>query len=93
MTTEREDKKRHHGLVLASLCTCIVASVSMSASADAAAEMQKKLQNPLGNIKAIMTDNVVGFDTVPIRTMARIATATTASRRAAVTLLVHRIAW
>ncbi|MEE9472727.1 MAG: hypothetical protein V3V82_01945, partial [Acidimicrobiia bacterium] len=28
-----------------------------------AAEMMKKLQNPLANIKAIMTDNVIGFDT------------------------------
>jgi hypothetical protein len=31
--------------------------------ADSAAEMQKKLQNPLANIKAIMTDNVIGTDT------------------------------
>ena len=33
------------------------------AYADAAAEMAAKLQNPLANIKAIMTDNSVGFDT------------------------------
>lgn len=25
--------------------------------------MAKKLQNPLANIEAIMTDNVIGFDT------------------------------
>jgi hypothetical protein len=31
--------------------------------ADAAAEMARKLQNPLANIKALMTDHVVGFDT------------------------------
>ena len=31
--------------------------------ADGAAEMARKLQNPLGNIKAVMTDNVIGFDT------------------------------
>ncbi len=34
-----------------------------SAYADAAAEMARKLQDPLANIKAIMTDNVIGFDT------------------------------
>ena len=33
------------------------------ALADAAAEMAKKLQNPLANIKAIMTDNTIGFNT------------------------------
>ena len=33
------------------------------ASADAAAEMAAKLQNPLASIRAIMTDNSVGFDT------------------------------
>jgi len=30
---------------------------------DAAAEMARKLQNPLANIKALMTDNAIGFDT------------------------------
>ena len=33
------------------------------AHADAAAEMARKLQNPLANIKAMMTDNTIGFDT------------------------------
>ena len=28
-----------------------------------AAEMARKLQNPLANIKALMTDNAIGFDT------------------------------
>ena len=49
--------------VLANLCAFVYALAPVSALGDAAAEMQKKLQNPLGNIKAIMTDNVVGFDT------------------------------
>lgn len=31
--------------------------------ADAAAEMAKKLQDPLANIKAVMTDNAIGFNT------------------------------
>lgn len=31
--------------------------------ADGAAEMAKKLQNPLANIKALMTDNSIAFDT------------------------------
>lgn len=35
----------------------------MVTGADAAAKMQKKLQNPLANIKSLMTDNVIGFDT------------------------------
>lgn len=36
---------------------------SSPAYADGAAEMAKKLQNPLANIKAVMTDNSIGFDT------------------------------
>ena len=32
-------------------------------SDEAAAEMARKLQNPLANIKALMTDNAIGFDT------------------------------
>lgn len=38
-------------------------AVSTLAVADDAAEMARKLQNPLANIKALMTDNAVGFDT------------------------------
>ena len=37
--------------------------VTSLAHADAAAEMARKLQNPLANIKAMMTDNTIGFDT------------------------------
>ncbi len=37
--------------------------VAKSVHADAAAEMARKLQNPLANIKALMTDNVIGFNT------------------------------
>ncbi len=38
--------------------------ISMTeAYADSAAEMAKKLQNPLANIKAVMTDNTIGFNT------------------------------
>lgn len=36
---------------------------SVPAYADSAAEMAKKLQNPLANIKAVMTDNTIGFKT------------------------------
>ena len=32
-------------------------------AADAAAEMARKLQNPLANIRALMTDNAIGFET------------------------------
>jgi hypothetical protein len=41
----------------------IATVIPSAAFADAAAEMQKKLQNPLANIKAVMTDNALGFDT------------------------------
>ena len=47
----------------ACFCCCVLGLSPSAAFADSAAEMQKKLQNPLANIKAIMTDNVVGFDT------------------------------
>lgn len=47
--------------------TLLGAAIPVIASAEeagsAAAEMMKKLQNPLANIKAIMTDNVIGFET------------------------------
>ena len=42
------------------LLSCLVTG---SAHADAAAEMARKLQNPLANIKAFMTDNAIGFGT------------------------------
>lgn len=48
--------------LVAGLFVCILGLAPMSAMADAAAEMQKKLQNPLASIKAVMTDNVIGFD-------------------------------
>jgi hypothetical protein len=44
----------------------LILSTLLCASAhaqDAAAEMAKKLQNPLANIKAVMTDNTIGFNT------------------------------
>jgi hypothetical protein len=45
------------------LCSYILMMMPVAAHADAAAEMARKLQNPLANIKAIMTDNAIGFDT------------------------------
>lgn len=38
-------------------------SMASYVSAENAAEMAKKLQNPLANIKAIMTDNTIGYNT------------------------------
>lgn len=38
-------------------------SAAAAGGGNAAAEMARKLQNPLANIKAIMTDNAIGFDT------------------------------
>jgi hypothetical protein len=52
-----------HRFVTTCLCVCSLLIAPYLAFADEAAEMQKKLQNPLANIKAIMTDNVIGFDT------------------------------
>ena len=47
------------------LLSCLVSGLLVSdlAHADNAAEMARKLQNPLANIKAMMTDNTIGFDT------------------------------
>ena len=42
---------------------CVLGVSTFPVLADSAAEMQKKLQNPLANIKALMTDNAIGFDT------------------------------
>ncbi len=52
-----------HQLLVLCLYVCILGLAPMSAFADAAAEMQKKMQNPLASIKALMTDNLIGFDT------------------------------
>ena len=41
----------------------VLAVFTSSVYADAAAEMARKLHNPLANIKAIMTDNTIGFKT------------------------------
>ncbi len=46
----------------------LIGSLAMAAPAwaqapDDAAAMARKLQNPLANIKAVMTDNAIGFDT------------------------------
>lgn len=41
----------------------MLAAMLSSANAQDAAELAKKLQNPLANIKAIMTDNAIGFNT------------------------------
>lgn len=49
--------------MLSLLVFSIIVVSSTSAQADAGAEMAKKLQNPLANIKAIMTDNSIGFNT------------------------------
>ena len=43
----------------------VLAVFTTSAYADGAAEMARKLQNPLANIKAVMTDNTIGFDGGP----------------------------
>ena len=49
--------------LLACILACIVALAPGPVFADSAAEMARKLQNPLANIKALMTDNAIGFDT------------------------------
>jgi hypothetical protein len=56
-------ESRFAKLLIFLLAAIFFVSAPITAFADAAAEMQKKLQNPLGNIKAVMTDNVIGFDT------------------------------
>lgn len=55
----------HHSISMKAPClTALSLSLSLPAVAeDAAAEMAKKLQNPLASMKAIMTDNTIGFNT------------------------------
>ena len=42
---------------------CLLLAAYSFAHGQSAEEMARKLQNPLANIKAIMTDNAIGFDT------------------------------
>lgn len=55
-------KKEKLPILALFILTAFVVS-SSPADADDAAEMAKKLQNPLANIKAVMTDNTIGFNT------------------------------
>ncbi len=48
--------------VFGSFFLCLFPAVAMAAAEpDAAAEMARKAQDPLGDVKAIMTDNTIGF--------------------------------
>jgi len=51
------------GLTAAPLGLAAETDAKQEESGDAAAEMARKLQNPLANIKAVMTDNAIGFNT------------------------------
>jgi hypothetical protein len=53
---------RHFAFSIVTMTLLSLAMVS-NAAVDDAAEMAKKLQNPLASIKAIMTDNTIGFNT------------------------------
>ena len=48
---------------IAVLCVIVLTTTSVPVFADSAADMARKLQNPLANIRAVMTDNAIGFDT------------------------------
>lgn len=49
-------------VTLALAMTCVAPTITHAdASADAVAEMARKAQDPLGDVKAIMTDNTIGF--------------------------------
>lgn len=49
-------------VILGVLILCMSPAVAMAdGAADAAAEMARKAQDPLGDVKAIMTDNTIGF--------------------------------
>ena len=41
---------------------CVLAPAAIAQDGDAAAEMARKLQDPLASIKALMTDNTIAFD-------------------------------
>jgi len=45
------------------LTTDTATASGQASSGDAAAEMARKLNNPLANIKAVMTDNAIGYNT------------------------------
>ncbi|MEA2114831.1 MAG: hypothetical protein U9P36_05545, partial [Thermodesulfobacteriota bacterium] len=48
--------------ILGAFALCFVPAVAMAdTEADAAAEMARKAQDPLGDVKAVMTDNTIGF--------------------------------
>lgn len=49
-------------MILSVVTLATIITNAPMAYADASAEMAKKLQNPLANMKAIMTDNTIGFD-------------------------------
>ncbi len=59
-------KKHTCVIALVMLCSALSAFADTqpeAGSGDAAAEMARKLNNPLANIKALMTDNAIGFNT------------------------------
>lgn len=48
--------------IILRLCVCALSVATFQVFADSAAEMAKKLQDPLANIKALMTDNDINFN-------------------------------
>lgn len=53
----------HPGIGVADDTNLLSAEAAPAEGGDAAAEMARKLQNPLANIKAVMTDNAIAFNT------------------------------
>ncbi len=56
---------KHFTTTVVFLCFILVHTVAAWADepGGGAAEMARKLQDPLANIKAVMTDNTIGFNT------------------------------
>lgn len=51
------------GLIALPLSLVAETATESETGGDASAEMARKLQNPLANMKAVMTDNAIGFNT------------------------------
>lgn len=56
-------KKAISLFLLIALAAPVTFSLAQESGGDDAAEMARKLQDPLANIKALMTDNDINFNT------------------------------
>jgi len=58
-----EGSVKRRSLFISALCLCLGSSAASSAQGPSAAELARKAQDPLGDVRAIMTDNTISFGT------------------------------